>query len=171
MYIKGEKIMHFIGIISEKEYEKIENELYKRLNRKEFNIINIKCENIENIKNVKFAVIILLNDNNIIKEHAETLKKIINNSKYFIINTDINADLKLLKDVEANVITCGFNSKTTITASSINQDSILVSIQRNIININGKEIEQQDKKIDINGKFNVDNMLGIIAILTIFEKI
>ena len=94
----------------------------------------------------------------------------INNSKYLVINTDIKYDLKILDKININVITYGFNSKTTITASSINEESILVCIQRNIKNINGKLIEQQDRKFDINEKINTSYILGIIAILIIFEK-
>lgn len=163
--------MFFIGIISDKDYDKIESELYKKLNEKEYVIINITNETIKDIKNIKFDVILMTNGNNLLKENNEILKKIIDNSKYLVINTDIDNDLKILDKIETNVITYGFNSKTTITASSIKPEEILVCIQRNIKNINNKIIEQQDKKVDINEKYNINYMLGIIAILIIFEKI
>lgn len=163
--------MRFIGIISDKDYNKIESELYKKLNEKEYSIININNETIQNIKNVKFDVILIINGDALLPENNEILKKIINNSKYLVINTDIENDLKILEETKINVISYGFNSKNTITASSINEESILVGIQRNIKNINGKIIEQQDKKVDICGKYNTNYMLGIVVILIIFEKI
>lgn len=163
--------MRFIGIISDKDYNKIESELYKKLNEKEYNIININNETIQNIKNVKFDVILIINGDTLLPENNKILKKIINNSKYLVINTDIENDLTILEETKINVISYGFNSKNTITASSINEESILVGIQRNIKTIKGKLIEQQDKKVDICGKCNTNYMLGIIAILIIFEKI
>lgn len=163
--------MYFIGIISEKDYDKIENELYKKLDEKEYSIINITNETIKNIKNIKFDVVLISNTNSILPENNEILKKIIDNSKYLVINTDIGNDLNILNKIKTNVITYGFNSKTTITTSSIKEEEILVCIQRNIKNINGKIIEQQEKKININKKYNINYMLGIIAILIIFEKI
>lgn len=163
--------MYFLGVISDKDYTKIEAEIYKKLDEKEYTIINIKNETIQNIKNVKFDAILITNGNTLLPENNEILKKIINNSKYLVINTDIDFDLKILEELEINVLTYGFNSKTTITASSIKPESILVCIQRNIKTINGNLIEQQDKKVDVIGKCNIDYMLGIIAILIIFEKI
>lgn len=163
--------MYFIGIISQKDYNKIENELYEKLDEKEYSIINITNETIKDIKNIKFDVVLMSNENTIIPENNQILKKIIDNSKYLVINTDIDNDLKILNKIQTNVITYGFNSKTTITTSSIKQEEILVCIQRNIKNINGKIIEQQEKKININKKCNINYMLGIIAILIIFEKI
>ena len=163
--------MFFIGIISNKDYSKIETELYKKLDKNEFTIINITNDTINAIKNIKYDVILIVDVNSILPENNDILKQIINNSKYLVINTDIEYDLEILNDLEINVITYGFNSKTTITASSIGTDNLLVCIQRNIINIYGKIIEQQDKKVDITGKYNANYMLGIVAILIIFEKI
>lgn len=163
--------MFFIGIISDKDYYKIENELYEVLNEKEYSIINITNYTINDIRNIRFDVILIINVDNLLLESYEILKKIIDNSKYLVINTDIDNNLRFLEDLKINVITYGFNSKTTITTSSIKQEEILVCIQRNIKNINGKVIEQQDKKVNINKKYNTNHMLGIIAILIIFEKI
>ncbi len=163
--------MFFIGIISNKDYSKIETELYKKLDKNEYTIINITNETINFIKNIKFDAILIIDVNSLLPENNDILKQIINNSKYLVINTDIEYDLEILNDLEINVITYGFNSKTTITASSINPENLLVCIQRNIININGKIIEQQDKKVNITGKYNANYMLGIVAILIIFEKI
>lgn len=163
--------MRFIGIISVKDYNKIESELYKKLNEKNYSIININNQTIYNVKNVNFDVILIINGNTILTSNNEILKKIINNSKYLVINADIENDLKILEEIKTNVISYGFNLKNTITASSINDESILVGIQRNIKTIKGNLIEQQDKKVDIHGKYNTNYMLGIIAILIIFEKI
>ena len=163
--------MFFIGIISGKDYDKIENELYKKLNKNEYTIVNITNESIEDIRNIKFDIILITNPDYLSSQNNECLKKIINNSKYLVINTDIKYDLKILEQIKINVITYGFNSKNTITASSINEDSIQICIQRNIKNINSKLVEQQDKKVEIKGRINTNYIMGIIAILIVFEKI
>ena len=163
--------MYLIGIISGKDYDNIENELYKKLSKKEYNIINITNKTINNLKNIRFDAILIAKKLCVTDENKEIVKKILNNTKYLIINTDLNNNLDILEESNINVITYGFNSKTTITASSINTEDLLVCIQRNITSINNKKIEQQDKKIDTNIEYNTNNILGIIGILIIFEKI
>ena len=77
------------------------------------------------------------------------------------------------EQVELNVITFGFNPKSTITASSV-EDDILLCIQRNIKDIEGKTIEQQEMKITFFGEnigINTNNLMGISAIMLLYRKI
>ena len=165
--------MAFIGIISDSKSEKIIKMILDEKLDKSINIIVINSKSVENLKNIKFETVLIANNNNIIKENKETLNKIINNTKYLIINADIELELQFEEQVESNVITFGFNPKSTITASSV-EDDILLCIQRNIKDIEGKTIEQQEMKITFFGEnigINTNNLMGISAIMLLYRKI
>ena len=165
--------MAFIGIISDSKSEKIIKMILDEKLDKSINIIVINSKSVENLKNIKFETVLIANNNNIIKENKETLNKIINNTKYLIINADIELELQFEEQVELNVITFGFNPKSTITASSV-EDDILLCIQRNIKDIEGKTIEKQEMKITFFGEnigINTNNLMGISAIMLLYRKI
>ena len=63
------------------------------------------------------------------------------------MNSDIEKPLKIVENIDITIITYGFNSKATITASSVNENEILLCIQRNILNLNKKLIEPQEINI------------------------
>lgn len=164
--------MAFIGIISDSKSEKIIKMILDEKLDKSINIIVINSKSVENLKNIKFETVLIANNNNIIKENKETLNKIINNTKYLIINADIELELQFEEPVELNVITFGFNPKATITASSV-EDDILLCIQRNIKDIEGKTIEQQEVKIKFFGEnigINTNNLMGISAIMLLYRE-
>ncbi len=165
--------MAFIGIISDSKSEKMIKMILDEKLDKDSNIIIINSKSVENLKNIKFETILIANDNAIVKENQEALTKILINSKYLIINADIELQLHLEEKVELNVITFGFNPKATITASSV-EDDILLCIQRNIKDINENLIEQQEMKIRFFGEnigINTNNLMGISAILLLYGKI
>lgn len=165
--------MAFIGIISDSKSEKIIKMILEEKLDKSNNIIIINSKSVENLKNIKFETVLIANNNNIIKENKETINKIIANTKYLIINADIELELEFEEQVELNVITFGFNPKATITASSV-EDDILLCIQRNIKDIEGNIIEQQEMKIRFFGEnigINTNNLMGISAIMLLYGKI
>lgn len=139
--------MACIGIVadknSEQEIEKILLEKSKEYNNI-FTIIIINEKSINNIKNIKFETILIYK--NIIKSE-DVFKPILLNTKYLILNSDIEKPLKIVENIDITIITYGFNSKATITASSVNENEILLCIQRNILNLNKKLIEPQEINI------------------------
>lgn len=165
--------MAFIGIISDSKSEKIIKMILDEKLDKANNIIIINSKSVDNLKNIKFETILIANNNNIVNENKEALSKIISNTKYLIINADIELELHLEEQLELNVITFGFNPKATITASSV-EDDILLCIQRNIKDIAENLIEQQEIKIRFFGEnigINTNNLMGISAILLLYGKI
>ena len=50
------------------------------------------------------------------------------------------------------IITCGMGSKNTVTVSSISEKSLMLSLQRNIRDINGKVIEPLEIKAEKKGE-------------------
>ena len=165
--------MAFIGIISDSKSEKIIKMILDEKLDKASNIIIINSKSVDNLKNIKFETVLIADNNAIIQENKEAVNKIISNTKYLIINADIELELHLGEQVELNVITFGFNPKATITASSV-EDDILLCIQRNIEDITGNLIEQQEMKIRFFGEnigINTNNLMGISAILLLYGKI
>jgi len=139
--------MSLIGIIStKKDYEFIKKEI-KKYSNKTINIIHINYKSIENLSNIKFDVIII--DKSINQFNMEVMEKILSNIKYLIINSDIDIRSGIFNKMETNIIDYGLNQKATVTASSINEENIIICLQRNIKNINNKIIETDENKINI----------------------
>lgn len=140
--------MSFIGIVSDtKCFESIKEKIMNIDKRKEINLIHINSKSIQNIKNIKFEVIIINNEITKLKDYMFTLEKICCNSEYILINTDINTKIEILKNQKKNIITYGLNQKSTVTISSISETDILIYLQRSIKSKNNKIWEVEEKKI------------------------
>ena len=158
--------MPFIGIIAEESKENcIRRQIIERLNLRESSVLFIKEKSIENIKNIKFETILLDRE----FKNVEMLKILLKNVKYLVINSDIGCNLNLLDNLEMTVITYGFNSKSTITASSVNDEEVLVCVQRNILDVKKRKIEPQEIKREMQN--DASSTMAITAILLIYGKI
>lgn len=157
--------MPFIGIISDESVENfIRREILDELKLRESSVLFIKEKSIENIRNIKFETIIIARKFRKVK----LLKELLKNVKYVVVNSDIDTNLRLLDNVQAVVITYGFNSKATITASSVKEDEILLCIQRNIENKNGQKIDLQEIKVEI--KENPNCTMAIESVLLLYKN-
>ena len=153
--------MCFIGIVTDTKSEGNLKKMLKNNNILNKNkIIFLRENNIENIKSVCFDTIVI----NKKFDKIYDLNQIINNCKNIIVNTDVDIELEKINMVNTNVITYGFNSKSTITISSVLEDEILLCIQKDIKSNNGK-IEMQEFKIEIE---KVHNIYDLIIIATLF---
>ncbi len=160
--------MAVIGII-EKNNNIIEMEkTLEKYNMNKENIIMISEEKIENIKNVKFDILVI---NDLINKNS-LLCKIIETSKYLIINTDYKENLQLLSKIEnTHVITFGFNKRATITIISNEDNEIILDIQREFENLYYEKIESQEIKLERKlGKKHIYEEISM-KILTILAKI
>lgn len=127
-------------------------------------IMYIKEKNIENIKNIKLETLIL----NQQIENINLMKKIILNSKNLILNLDLNTNKS---EFEANnIISFGYNSKSDITISSVEEDEVLIYIQNTITSINGRNIEPQEIKVNVKSDINVYNIMIIIALSALYAR-
>jgi len=129
----------FIGIIANSKYETdIKRVLDDRLNHKfkEHTVIGVNDKSIENIKNIKFETILVM-DLEEVKDKEEYISKLFENAKYLVINADMESSLETINNMKLNIITFGFNSKSTITASSV-EENLLICLQRNIIDARRK---------------------------------
>lgn len=166
--------MAFIGVIADNKYEmQIKKLLDNLLNAKikKYTIIVINDKSIENIKNIKFETILVM-DLKRVENEEEILNEMFEKLKYLVINADMDSSLNITNNLKVNVITFGFNSKSTITASSV-EDNMLICLQRRIINIEGVILEPQEIKTNITSgklKNNSHNLMGIATILLIYGK-
>ena len=105
-------------------------------------------------------------------EKKEILNELFKNTKYLVINSDIDNNLEIINNIKSNVITFGFNQKATITASSV-EESLMLCLQRKIIDINKNVLEPQEIQVKILNKKmsnNTNNSMGIASILLIYGK-
>ena len=158
--------MPFIGIISEENNEnRIRRFLLEKLGWPESSILCIKEKSVENIKNIRFETILLAKQ----FKNVEALKNILKHTTYLVSNVDIEQNWEILKDLELTVITYGFNSKATITASSVEEDQVMVCLQRTMKTREGKQMEPQE--IQMEKLESVNDTMGVTGILWLYDKI
>lgn len=161
--------MPFIGIIAkENDSNFIKNEILKNQALNKFEVININKKSIENIKNIKFDVLAINEPIDNMLNNSKYLENIIDKANYIIVNSDIKTNLLFFKNLKANIVTYGFNAKSTITVSSIKDENTMLCIQRSIKRVDNKMIEEQEINIKIN-KNNVKKLYNVLIIFAIFE--
>ncbi len=161
--------MSFVGIICESKNENCINQILNK-NLKDKTIIFLREESIDNLKNIKFETIIIMSNNEKIFSKKEVVKNMISKVKYLIINADEEINFSMIENVSVNVITYGFNSKSTVTTSSVKEDRILLCVQRSIKNIFGEEIEPQEIIIEKDTKIATSVIMGINTTLLIYGR-
>lgn len=166
--------MSFIGVICDTKNENYIKQILME-NLKNRTVMILKEDNIENFKNIKFETIIIMsNDKTRILNESKlngenVVKKIMGNAKYLVVNADEEINLNLLQETNGKVITYGFNSKSTITASSVKEDSILLCVQRNIENLEGNNIELQEFNINkFNSKTPTNIVMGLSTVMLLY---
>ncbi len=162
--------MSLIGIIADEANENwMKKKLKEKLQVSESSILFIKEKSIENIKNIKFETVLLARE----FKNIDILKKLLEGTKYLVVNSDIANNLNILDNLELTVITYGFNSKATITASSVTEDTMLLCVQRNMQDRQHHTIEAQEISIDIeaDSEKQVSYIMGVNAILLLYGKI
>jgi len=108
-----------------------------------------------------------------VKGYEQELNELFRNCKYLSLNADMNSSLEIVNNMKLNIITFGFNTKSTITASSV-ENNFLICLQRKIIDVNKKVIEPQEIEVKISNKKlsnSSHNLMGIASILLIYGKI
>ena len=153
--------MTFVGIISDNKSFQVLNE---NIDTQDYNLIQINNKSIDNIKNIKFEIIIINKELKSIEAKRFIIDTLCMNSKYIVINTDLNKEFNFGQKCKDKIITFGLNHKASVTISSITESSILIYLQRNIKDKNDKLIEVGEKQV----KINKDNKIKVYEILIIF---
>ena len=154
--------MNVLGIISsKKDFEIIEKEIIKKGTN--VKLIYLNNENIIKYQNIKFDSLFINEEIVSNKDIEKALLKICSNLKYIVINMDKNIDLSVFNKIYLNIITYGLNHKCTINPSSIKEDFIMISVQREILDRSGKIIGIAEKKVKNN--INLDIYGNILIFL------
>ncbi len=158
--------MQLIAIVSKNE-DKVRE--YIKLNEKlnMDNVFFINDKSMNNVKNIKFEIILILDDKYDI-ENEGVLQKIILNSKYLIIQSEIQDKLNFIEEKSINVITFGFNHKSTVTASSTELENMMLCIQRSIKSVKGKIIEPQEILVNTNSE-DINMIMGIAILGILYD--
>lgn len=132
---------------------------------KEIDVVVYLIESVKFIPIENFNILIINVDNNF--EYISNLieKQTVND--FLIINADNKDIYNYLTNNKSNLITCGFNSKSVITTSSIvdaEYKIIQVCIQRAFKTINKKTIDQQEFSVNISSKDN--NLFSLLSSVT-----
>lgn len=158
--------MSIIGIIAN---ERQTNQIKKQINKEKLNLefVCINYKSIENVKNIKFEILIIQDPLEKLKEKQEYINKIIKSTKYVLLNSDINIKEENLRDIDLKMLTYGLKQKATITMSGIEKERAVISIQRAFKNLKEKVIEQQEVPVSLigNSSRNLYNSLIKIAII------
>lgn len=158
--------MSFIGIITNVKNETYMSRVLANTFEKE-QIIFITDKNIGNMKNIRFETIVI--DAGL--EHIEDLKSILLNTKYVILNGDIELREEVLKNLNLVVISYGFQSKATFTISSVSERNIIICLQRIIKSVTGKKYEPQEFEVENQQNIDIHVIICLKIILLIYEKI
>ena len=160
--------MPFIGIIGkENDSNFIKNKIIKNSKITNFEVININKKSLENIKNIKFDILVINENIEKILNNSNYLEKVISNTKFLLLNSDIKTKIQNLDLSDKSIITFGFNSSSVITISSIREESIMICVQKKII---GKinVIEEQEFSIKLQ-KYNINKLYNTLVIFTILQ--
>lgn len=160
--------MPFIGIIGkENDSNFIKNEIIKNSKTTNFEVININQKSLENIKNIRFDVLVINENIEKLLRYSNYLERLINNTKFLLINLDTKIRISNFKYSEKNVITFGFNSHSIITISSIKEENILICVQKKFL---GKisRIDEQEFNVELK-KYNINKLYNILVIFTILQ--
>ena len=156
--------MSFIGVVAGRKcFENIKKKITEGIKNETVNFIQINLRSIENVKNIKFEIIIVEDNLDKFKNNQEILNKIFENTQYLIVNTDRNPKEKIEKF--NHCITYGLNQKATVTVSSISDMDILIYWQKSIQNREGCKVEIEERRI----KRKEKNRLKIYEILIIYS--
>ena len=157
--------MFLVGIVTNQK-----NELYVKKELSDIickeNIIFINDKNISNMKNIKFEFIVIDTQINNIAE----FRKIISNSKYVILNSDIENNIEVIKDLNLMIVTYGFNNKSTFTVSSITESNIIICLQRIIFDINKEQIEPNEYKLKNDISTDIYAVIFVEIVKIIYNK-
>ena len=140
--------MILVGVVSDnKSFQRVKD----NISSQNIKLIQINNKSIDNIKNIRFEIIVINKEIEKLKGKIKVIESICSKSKYLIINTDINSELMCFEGKnKPNIITFGLNHRATVTVSSITENSVLVCLQRNIKDKNNRLIEIGEKQIKIN---------------------
>lgn len=157
--------MALIGILTQNQNKAYLKEELKK--RQLEDIFFLTESTVQNMRNVKFDTFLLGKE---ITKEQETIREIAKRTDYFILNSDIKENLQLLENLNLKIITYGYNQKATVTTSSVEEEKVIVCLQRGIKNIYQEEIEPHEIELKTNKNANNSAILELASLLFLCSK-
>lgn len=157
--------MSLIGILTQNQNKAyLKEELEKRGLEDVFFLTESTAQN---MRNVRFDMFLLGKK---ITEEQEMIREIAKRTDYFILNSDVKENLPLLENLDLKIITYGYNQKASITTSSVEDEKVIVCLQRGIKNIYQEEIEPQEIEMKMDESANNSAVLELASLLFLYSK-
>lgn len=157
--------MSLIGILTQNQNKAYLKEQLKK--RKLEDVFFLTESTAQNMRNVKFDTFLLGKK---ITEKQEMIREIAKRTDYFILNSDVKENLQLLENLDLKIITYGYNQKASITTSSVEEEKVIVCLQRGIKNIYQEEIEPQEIEMKMDESTNNSAILELASLLFLYSK-
>ena len=157
--------MSLIGILTQNPNKAYLREELKK--RKLEDVFFLTESTVQNMRNVKFDTFLLGKK---ITEKQEMIREIAKRTDYFILNSDVKENLPLLENLDLKIITYGYNQKASVTTSSVEEEKVIVCLQRGIKNIYQEEIEPQEMELEIDKSDNNSAVLELASLLFLYSK-
>lgn len=157
--------MPFIGILTEHINEIYLNEQLRR--RKWGKVFFLDEKTIENMHNIKFETFLLGKK---VVENQDTIRYIAQNASYFVLNSDIKENLCVFENLDLKVITYGYNQKATITTSSVEENKMMICLQRSIKNVYQEKIEPQEFEFEMSEEINNEALMEFASLDLLYSK-
>lgn len=157
--------MSLIGILTQNPNKAYLREELKK--RKLEDVFFLTESTAQNMRNVKFDTFLLGKK---ITEEQEMIREIAKRTDYFILNSDVKENLQLLENLDLKIITYGYNQKASITTSSVEDERVIVCLQRGIKNIYQEEIEPQEMEFKTDKNENNSAILELASLLFLYSR-
>ena len=161
--------MSLIGILTQNQNKAYLKEELKK--RKLEDVFFLTESTAQNMRNVKFDTFLLGKK---ITEKQEMIREMIREiakrTDYFILNSDVKENLPLLENLDLKIITYGYNQKASITTSSVEDERVIVCLQRGIKNIYQEEIEPQEMEFKTDKNENNSAILELASLLFLYSR-
>lgn len=137
--------------------------------KRSYELINknkLKFITLEDNENIDILIIDYVNDICFVKNYIKKL----NENSIVLINTDDSNILDLISEESINVISYGFNQKSSITISSfesLNNDTLMLCIQRNIETIKNTEFVEQEFIVNSKNLLDAEILIVVSALIVL----
>ncbi len=142
-----------------KDSEIQDAEMLASLRQSGLDVLIVKIGKGQKNKLIDYDIIFSDGETEILLDQILTVKK---GCTILLINSDIHNHVVADNVKKVNVITYGLNPKSSITASSITEESFMCSVQRKIMTCNEKEIEPCEFSVPFLTK-DIYKMLPVIC--------
>lgn len=121
----------------------------------------------------KFDVLIYLSGYNVKNNNPRRLFTFLKEKNILIVNSDDESVFPFSINSGTTLITCGLNSKSSVTASSIEclseVETIQFCIQRTIKTFSGVSLEPQEFQVNADRKKSVNTVLATVTAAMVFD--